>query len=88
MKSILKNEEVLYVRISFKEALVLLPLMNELATTINNVCYMVNVDKKENNKDLINSVIETIHQYKILENLGFASSIEVDPYMDELISFK
>lgn len=88
MKSILRNEEVLYVRISFKEALVLLPLMNELATEINNVCYMVNVDKKENNKDLINSVIETIHQYKILENLGFVSSIEVDPYMDELISFK
>lgn len=96
MKTIQQQENINFNAISFKDAIVMLPLMNELTSLINNIKladFYANLPEEEKNKyrnvwrrneiSLPANSIEKI--YELLTNLGFESQNDlVDPSIEKL----
>lgn len=96
MKTVKKQEEITFNCIDFKDAVVLLPLMDELVRVINHIriCDLYNSLSKEEkekyhhywkNADirLPDTGIENI--FRVLSNLGFESQSELKkPSKDDL----
>lgn len=96
MKTIRKQEEIAFNALTFKDAVVLLPLMNALAELVNHnrvAKFHANLPQEEREKyrrvwergdmHIQEQSIESI--YKLLSDLGFESQVDVrEPKMEDL----
>jgi predicted ArsR family transcriptional regulator len=96
MKTIRKQEEIAFNALTFKDAVVLLPLMNALAELVNHnrvAKFHANLPQEEREKyrrvwergdmHIQEQAIESI--YKLLSDLGFESQVDVrEPKMEDL----
>jgi hypothetical protein len=99
MKTIKKQEEIAFNAISFKDAIILLPLMDEIVKAINQnriVDFYNNLPKEEREKyrhfwrtnkfDIMNESLEQI--LHLLQNLGFESQYELKTPSTEDLELK
>ena len=78
MKTIIKSEEIRYSCITFKEALKMVSLMNNLVCEIEAMMKQIETAQTPAEYDMYNNDIQIIYsQYSILNNLGFESTIEL-----------
>jgi predicted ArsR family transcriptional regulator len=96
MKTIRKQEEIAFNALTFKDAVVLLPLMNALAELVNHnrvAKFHANLPQEEREKyrrvwergdmHIQEQAVESI--YKLLSDLGFESQVDVrEPKMEDL----
>lgn len=96
MKTIIKQEEIAFNALTFKDAVVLLPLMNSLAELVNHnrlSKLRENLPQEEREKyhnvwkreklDIPENMAETT--YKLLSDLGFESQVELkEPTIEDL----
>ena len=88
MKTIRKQEEIAFNALTFKDAVVLLPLMNALAELVNHnrvAKFHANLPQEEREKyrrvwergelHIPDNSVESI--YKLLSDLGFESQVEL-----------
>lgn len=96
MKTIKRNEEIAFNALTFKDAVILLPLMNALVDCINKnklSQFWDNLSKEEKDQCRrvwgncdIHLTAETIEQvYTLLHQLGFEAQIDIkEPTLEDL----
>lgn len=96
MKTIRKQEEIAFNALTFKDAVVLLPLMNSLAELVNHnrlAKLRANLPQEEREKyhnvwnrgnlEIPEYMVE--NAYKLLSDLGFESQVELkEPTIEDL----